>query len=225
MRQTCSRSCAVACSWRTNREARLASISAAQKRRGAQIAEFNRQRWARLGEREKLSERNRRAWADAKTRERLVTGIRERQRTPEMRRFYSDLRRAMWRDPAYRARVTEIVAASHRTPEYRALFSALLRERWRDPVWREKWMAALRRRYVKVAPPPKTLVMPPLSPPPAAPDRRSAARIAEDEAIAEFLRRRGARVMPPVGDPALGKLPDLVWNRETRKYARSQVSP
>ena len=137
-RRSCSRSCAIALSWNTNRAQRVRSISAAHKRRGPAQAEMNRQRWARPGEREKLSERNRQEWADPISRERRSAAIQRAHSTPEKRQFYSDLRRAMWRDPVYRARVTQIVRESHQTPEYRALFSALLVERWKDPVLREK---------------------------------------------------------------------------------------
>lgn len=227
-RRTCSRKCAAAVSWSKGREKRIASISAAQKRRGAQIAEMNRLRWARPGERERLSQRNRDAWADPGTRARLSARIRARQSTPEMRQFYSEMRRTLWRDPAYRAKVTEIIRASHRTEEYRALFSALLRERWQDPVWREKWNAAMRRRYQKpepAAPVVTKAVLPPVpAPPPRPGPPKSDVRLAEEAAIAAFLERKGATKLPGVGDPRLRDLPCLAFDQKTKKWSRPKVA-
>lgn len=229
-RRSCSRSCAMSLGWHTNREQRIASISAAQKLRSAEITAFNHIRWDRPGERERLSERNRQAWADPDQRKRLSAGIRKAQSTPEKRRFYSEMRRQLWRDPVYRARVTEIVGASHRTAEYRALFSRLLRERWKDPIWRGKWIAAMKRRYRKApAPIPERptvtapmLVMPSAPGPSAAPERhRSEAQIAEEAAIAAFLARKGVTKVAGVGDPSLSKLPPLEYDRTKRKYSRA----
>ncbi len=225
-RRTCSRSCHAALGWARNRGSRLASISAAQKRRSAEIVAQNHRRWARPGEREKLSQRNREAWTNPATREKLSAGIRKAQSTPEKRQFYSDMRRALWRDPAYRARVTEIIRTTHRTEEYRALFSALLRERWQDPVWREKWIAAMRRRAKPSSAPaaePRAAVvaLPPPAPPPVQPERpKTAARLAEEDAIAAFLASKGVTKVPAVGDAALRGLPDLEWDKSSRKWGR-----
>lgn len=231
-RRTCSRSCAVALQWRDAavRERRTISQSAAHRtpEARARTVATNHRRWARPGEREKLSQRNREAWADPATRERLSQAIRARQSTPEMRRFYSEMRKAMWRDPIYRARVTEIVRASHRTDEYRALFSALLRERWKDPVWREKWSAATRRRYAKAPPtqhaeaPQPLAQLPPVAPPSPRPETPlSAARMAEEDAIAAFLAAKGVTKIPAVGDPAIFSLPPIRWDKKKRRETRA----
>lgn len=227
-RRSCSRSCANALGWHNvNRDRRRAALSAAQKARGAAISEHNRQRWARPGEREKLSARNRTAWSDPATRAKLSAGIRARQSLPEMRRLYAEIRRQLWRDPEYRARASEAIRRSKNTAEARALFSALLRERWKDPVWREKWTTAMRRRYAKLAPAlqpqkPKLAIIAPVPPPPAKPQAPlSAARQGEIDAIAAFLARRGITKLPSVGDPALGELAPLQWDRTKRKYTRA----
>lgn len=232
-RQTCSKRCSSILSWRTTPD-RAASISKAQKRRGAEIAEMNRRRWTKPGEREKLSERNRKAWADPVAREKLSARIRRSHRRPELRRFYSEMRKALWQDPEYRARVTAAVAAGHRTEKYRALFSALLRERWKDPVWRGKWLAAMRRRYghaiAEPTPEPPEPVPaaaqapePTQATPRASPDRRSPMRRAEEDAIAAFLAEKGLTKLPGVGDPELGKLPPLQWDRQVRRFTRPKI--
>lgn len=218
-RRTCSRSCAVALGWLGDtRDKRRASLSAAQKARGEEIAEQNRRRWAQPGEREAMSERNRRRWADPATRARLTEGIRARQSSPEMRRLYGEIRRRLWRDPEYRARASEAIRRSKGTPEARAMFSALLRERWQDPVWREKWMNTMSRLRAKAALAPEAPAVAPPSPAPAAPV--SGERQAELDAIAAFLAQRPVTKLPPVGDPALLALPFLKWDRTKRLYVR-----
>lgn len=225
-RRSCSRACAIALGWRNgNRERRCAALSAAQKARGAAISEQNRQRWARPGERERLSERNRTAWADPAMRAKLSAGIRANHSLPEMRRLYSEIRRLAWQDPEYRAKASAAIRRSKNTAEARGLFSALLRERWKDPVWREKWAAATRRRYAKPEPEsrkPALAIIAPVPPPPPKPQAPlSAARQGEIDAIAAFLARHGATKLPGVGDPALGELAPLQWDRTKRKFTRA----
>lgn len=144
-RRTCSRACACTVGWNKNRDQRLKSISDAQKARGGDIAEQNHIRWARPGERERLSQWNRERWTDPEVRAHLSQVIGDRQRTPEARKFYSDMRREMWKDPEYRTMVIARATASQRTQAYRARFSNILTERWKDPIWRQKYTDGIRR--------------------------------------------------------------------------------
>lgn len=190
VRRTCSRKCSAALSWETS-GSRSVAISQAQKRRRAELIAQNHRRWARPGEREKLSERNRQMWRDPEMRTKLAAAISADHQAN--RKLYADIRRTLWRDPEYRRRAAAAIAASKGTPEARALFSALLRERWQDPVWREKWLAATRRRYRKLPVVPlQPLVLPVETLPPiVAPAKPiSDARMAELDAIAEFMRTK-----------------------------------
>lgn len=233
-RRTCSKVCSTKAAWKTNRDGRIASIRRMRStpEGKALSVEVNRKRWSAPGARERLSEWNRQRWATPEIREQLTAGIRERAQDPDRRAFYSRIRKAMWADPIGRAKMTAAVKASHSTDEYRALFSNLLRERWQDPVWREKWAAGMRRRFererrlraaAKAAPRP-LLELPPLPPPPVAPERtRSPRQLAEEDAIAEFLAKQGATIIPDIGAPELARLVDekpLVYDKKTRKYAR-----
>lgn len=229
-RLTCSRRCAAFRSWQINPN-RSAAISAGQKRNSAAISERNRRRWAQPSERAKLSERNRQRWQDPVIRQQTIERQRAAQTRPERRQFYSAMRKALWEDPEYRARVTAAIRAGHQSQQYRAMFSALLRERWQDPVWREKWLAAMRRRYgheiaAPIPRPPDALPVADSAPepvaatPPPTTDHRSLARRAEEDAIAAFLAEKGFIKLPDVGDPELGKLPPLQWDRQKRKFTR-----
>jgi hypothetical protein len=147
---TCSRSCAVALSWRNPevKERRGASISATLTgpEHSARITRNNHERWSRPGEREKLSEQNRRRWADPETKVRVSLSIQREHGTPEKRALYSRIRKAFWDDPAGRKRMVDGIRRSKSTPEAKAKFSALLKARWQDPVMRAKYIAGNRRR-------------------------------------------------------------------------------
>lgn len=247
-RQTCSRPCAAKVSWRKNRDQRIASITAAQQARGADISELNRRRWARPGEREKLSERNRRAWADPETRAKLSAAIKAAQSTPEMRQRYSEIRRVLWQDPEYRRRCTAIIRARCSADQYREMFSELLHERWQDPVWRARWEEGTRRRWADPEERARFIEalrrgrerrlaaefearnaadareIPSDLPPPAPYEPpRSATRRAEEEAIALFMAEKGITAVPAVGSAELLRISEeapLVYDRETKKEAR-----
>jgi hypothetical protein len=147
-RRNCSRSCAVALSWKNpaTKAARKAGIAADKRSPEAQkrLATFNQERWARPGERERLSDQNRREWSDPKARSGRVANIKKAHARPALRQFYSDLRKALWADPEVRARMTEGVRIAHSTPEARAKFSALLSARWRDPQFAAKMVDGIR---------------------------------------------------------------------------------
>lgn len=150
-RMTCSNKCRAVFGWQQqsaeNRQKRLAEMSRVQTLHGAG-QRLNRTRWTgerSVSEREKLSQWNLERWANPEIKEQLSQLIRERNGTPEKRRFYSELRKRNWQDPVYRERVTEIIRKSHNTEEYRNLASQLLRARWRDPVLRQKYLAAVTR--------------------------------------------------------------------------------
>lgn len=152
-RVTCTRTCAVAMSWKNPETAarRRASIRAEKLTPQARqrTVEINNRRWARPGEREKLSARNRETWADPKTAAKRTAGIRKAHRTPEKRAFYSELRRKDFQDPAYRARHLEAVRQAKASPEHRASLSESMRKRWQDPKQRAVMLAAVRRNAKK----------------------------------------------------------------------------
>ena len=147
-RQTCSRACWAALGWKSNRDDRIASITA-QKRtpegRAASV-ETNRKRWSRPGEREKLAEYNRRRWAQPEIKFALSAAIRDGW-TLERRAEFAAFRARQWaEDEAYRAKNVAAIRAAKSTPEARAKFSALLTARWRDPKSRAVYVAAMQRR-------------------------------------------------------------------------------
>lgn len=145
-RKTCSRSCAVSLSWKTNTEKRRRSITAARstpEARARQV-ERNNERWAQPGEREKLAERSRKMWAKPRTRAKLSKAIKQAQNDPSRRAQASVVRTILWRDDEYRAKVIEGVRRSHTTPEARAKFSRLLTERWNDPAIRARMSAGIK---------------------------------------------------------------------------------
>src|ERR1700674_140381 len=146
-RRTCSRSCAVALSWKNDGEKRRASISAAHSTPEAaqRLADFNARRWSRPGERERLSDWNRARWADPAIKQHLTEAIAANHRTPQMRQLYSRLRAEMWKNPELRARTIAGIRASKGTPKARAKFAMLLKARWNDPILRPKYLAAVRR--------------------------------------------------------------------------------
>lgn len=153
-RRSCSRSCAVALSWKNSDTAarRQASIKAQKNtpEGRAQSTESNNKRWSIPGQRERLSDWNRERWADPKTREELSAAIKATHSTPEMRAFYSQLRTADWARPSYREKMIAAVRAHHGTPEARAKFSVLLRGRWQDPILRPKYLAGVRANAAKM---------------------------------------------------------------------------
>lgn len=145
-RRTCSRSCAVALSWRRmdTREKRIAGIKAdrAIPERMEILRQTNDRRWAKAEEHAKLSEWNRARWADPEIKKDLSKRISAAQLA--IRDRHSANRTAAWRDPSIRARMMAGMARRW-TPELRAWFSLALAARWRDPVLRLKYLAAVRR--------------------------------------------------------------------------------
>lgn len=146
-RKTCSRSCAVALSWRNPevKARRGAAISAAKltEKGRADTARSNRDRWARPGEKEKLAQQNRREWKIAG--EKRARSIKAAW-GPKQRAHLSAIRKRQWTEPEFRNKVIAAATASQRTQAYRAHFSEALKARWADPVWRAKYVAANRRR-------------------------------------------------------------------------------
>lgn len=147
-RRTCSRSCAVTLSWKSNPEKRRASIAKARNtpEQRARTIEINNRRWGQPGERERLSERNREMWRNPRMKKKLSRAIRKSHSTPEMRAHYSRMRTEQWAsDAEYRAKTIAAVRLHHSAPEARAKFSKLLAERWNDPVIRAKMTVANRK--------------------------------------------------------------------------------
>lgn len=166
-------------------------------------------------------------WANPEMRRRLTDSIRSRKASPESRRRMSEIRQLMWQDPEYRSRMLAIIAENSRKPEVRAKLSELLRERFKDPKWRAKWLASIRKdRATSETPAQKTEIpsdLPASQPyePPVSTFRRL-----EEDAIAAFLRSKGATQVPAVGSLELLKLVDtapLVYDKQTRKAARRPV--
>ena len=84
-------------------------------------------------------------------------------------------------------------------------------------------IAAMRRRSVK-APAAEAIAPVPDSVPPASrQERRSPARIAEEEAIAAFLKDRGITICPPTGSAEIMALAPLVRSKERRRWHREQA--
>ncbi len=147
-RRCCTRACAIAWSWDRPgvREKRKAGISVSKQTPEAKavLEAHNKRRWSKPEEHARLSEQNRREWADPLKKLLRSQSIAATHRTPEMRKFYSDLRKAWWQIPEMRQKMCEAATKAKNTPEFKAYFSALLRERWKDPVWRKKWERAVR---------------------------------------------------------------------------------
>lgn len=151
-RLTCSRSCAVALSWKNPKSAasRKIGISKSKKTPEAirQLAEHNERRWSRPGEREKLSEQNRREWANPRKRAKRSAGIKRAHGTPEKRYFYSRMREEQWaNDPEYRRKTLAGMRHRFDSPEFKLMFSNLLRERWLDPIMRAKYTDGIKRSH------------------------------------------------------------------------------
>lgn len=145
-RKTCSRTCAVALSWRNPETAKTRSAgirkSKATPEAQAWQIEHNQKRWSREGERDRLSEQNRQRWADPVFRKKLSAAIRTSHNKPEARARFSKIMRAMWNDPGKREQWIANIRAAKSSPNARAAFSAALRERWKDPIWRVKFRSA-----------------------------------------------------------------------------------
>lgn len=220
-RQTCSRSCAVALSWGTNREQRLSSIRAERSspESRARQTRINLEQWAgNDSRRAALSERNRREWADPARRAARIAVYTELMRQPERREFCSQLRTAMWRNPDYRARCIASMMPRFSDPRWLAKISEVRKRLWRDPVYRAKTVAGIRRaqqairnrhaenarrvwaaRHTVLVPvrtfAPKRLPLPPIYRSVTPVKGRDAA---EMDAIARFLAERGATRCPTV---------------------------
>jgi hypothetical protein len=149
-RVTCSRSCAVALSWKneTTSAQRKASIRAERTtpKARARLAAHNKRRWAKPEEHAKLSEQNRRRARDPVVKAQRSIVMSAKNGTPEKRAMYSAIRKAYWADPARRQKMIDGMRRSKQTPEAMAKFSALMKARWQDPVWRAKWTEANKRR-------------------------------------------------------------------------------
>jgi len=144
-KRTCSRSCAVAISWRdpVKAEKRIQSLKRVQSTPEAiqRTVDANNRRWAQLGEREKLADRNRRDWADPEHKSKRSAAIKEARNRPEQREKYSRMRTEQWTDPEYRQKVTDAVNAAYQKPEVKKKLSGLLSARWQDPVWKLRQIA------------------------------------------------------------------------------------
>lgn len=154
-RRGCSRACGIAWSWNRPGVRDRRRMGIAQQKRTpealAKTAEINEKRWARSGERERMGEKSRRRWADPVMKANLARAIALVQRSPEMRKLYSDLRKQWWKDPLMREKMVVAMKACRATPEARAKFSELLKARWHDPVLRKKYLAAARANIKKMA--------------------------------------------------------------------------
>lgn len=150
-RVTCSRPCWASFGWRDPEKAakRRAKISEVHKTPEAlaRTAAFNKRRWSKPGEREKLALQNSRRWKGRiEEFERYRAKMRIIQTEPERRKMYSDLRKEWWADPKMRKRMTDAVNASAAVQEYRKNFGKFLKQRWADPEFRAKYTAANRAR-------------------------------------------------------------------------------
>lgn len=147
-RRTCSRPCSIKWSWTRPgvAERRIGGIKKQRATPAAQerLAAHNRRRWSDPAQRQRLADWNRRRWADPATKADLARAIAAVQRTPEMRRLYSELRKTYWQDPEKRKLMLAGIRRSKSSPEARALFSGLLKARWQDPVLRPKYLAAVK---------------------------------------------------------------------------------
>lgn len=151
----CGRSCAVSWQWK--------NLDVAERRRASILAERatpeaheralrnNAKRWAREGERERLSEQNRRMWADPAKKAQRSASIQAVNGSAERRANCAAIRRELWSDPEYRARATAAIRASKTTDEARAKHSQEMKRRWADPLLREKYLAATRDNCAKAA--------------------------------------------------------------------------
>jgi hypothetical protein len=149
-RITCSRSCGIKWSWKQpgTAERRYQAMVAARRtpEARARTVEINNKRWARAGEREKLSEQNRKRWADPYQNAKQAVAIQRVNATPEKRELQRQRIKARWDDPAGREKLVGGIRKSKSTPEARAKFSKLLKERWEDPVMRAKYTAGNKER-------------------------------------------------------------------------------
>jgi hypothetical protein len=147
-RTTCSRSCAVALSWRDPKAkaARSKSIKAQKATPEArqQQREQNERLWADPKQHERLSEWNRQRWADPTISAQTVASIKAAF-TDERKAAISEQRRAEWADPEIRAMRMASLRRAFSTPEWRAQFSERLKARWRDPIMREKYIRGITR--------------------------------------------------------------------------------
>lgn len=154
-RRTCSRKCWGALSWRGDgvHAKRCAALHKSQStpEAVARTKRTNAKRWARPGERKKMSEQNRRLWADPIGNAIRSQAIAKAARKPERRKKDSERRKAAWANPETRKKMLAGMEASHRVQAYRASASERMRARWRDPKWRKKWMKAVRRNSAKAA--------------------------------------------------------------------------
>lgn len=116
-RVTCTRSCAVSLSWKNEgtRELRSASIRVAVNapQNVKRIIAENHKRWARPGERDKLSEQNRREWSDQAKAESRTASIKAANSTPEKRELYSKIADRKWSDANFRERAVEGMRRNH----------------------------------------------------------------------------------------------------------------
>lgn len=148
-RKTCSRSCAVALSWKKPgvREAKMASLSKAQStpKALARLAAHNARRWAKPDEHQKLSEQNRREWRHPERAKKRAAAIKKKNNSPEVLAKFRAAKRELWKNPIYRESNTKAVREALATPENRARASAALRRRWQDPIKRQKMLDGWKR--------------------------------------------------------------------------------
>lgn len=153
--RTCSRSCAVALSWKNPacRKARIIGIRQERKTQKAKDrqAAANRKRWADPENRKRLSEWNKRHWRDPVTRAERAAQIRIAQSKPEYRAALSERRRKFWADPVKRAKHSARLKEVKNNPEHKKLVSDNMRRRWADPVTRKQLLAAVKRNSAKAA--------------------------------------------------------------------------